>query len=146
MKIVVVNESYLINKDIKMGDICDVDDDIWESDHPATLVTKPDGSQFWYQKIAFKSLQEIRDEKLDELGIKEYEPHCYICYSSNVEPDIMVCDMCNEVYCDDCSYTFSLHYQHQGSRCYRCSDQSRRSKLDKRDVAINKVFLKNIKL
>jgi hypothetical protein len=69
MKLVVVNEESLINRDIKNGDICDSDDDIWYSDHPATLVTKPDGSQFWYQKIAFKTLDEIREEKLIKLGI-----------------------------------------------------------------------------
>ena len=69
MKIVVVNESQLINKDIKMGDVCEVTEDMWTSLHPAALVTKPDGSQFWYQKVAFKSIDEIREEKLQKLGI-----------------------------------------------------------------------------
>lgn len=142
MKLVVVNESYLINKDIRNGDVCDVTEDMWLTNHPATLVTKPDGSQFWYQKIAFKLLDEIREDKLNSLGIKEYEPHCYICYTKNVEPDIMICDICDEIYCEDCSYTFSLHYQHQGSRCYSCADQSRRTPLNKRDIKLNKVFLK----
>ena len=84
----------------------------------------------------------LRDCKLNALGIKEYEPHCHICYSTNVEPE-MVCDICDELYCEDCSYTFSLHYQHQGARCYSCADQSRRTPLDKRDIKLNKVFLKN---
>ena len=143
MKLVVVNESYIINKDIRNGDVCDVTEDMWLTNHPATLVTKPDGSQFWYQKIAFKLLDEIREDKLNALGIKEYQPHCYICYTTNVEPDIMVCDTCDEVYCEDCSYTFSLHYQHQGARCYQCADQRRRTPLDKRDIVLNKVLLKD---
>ena len=71
MKLVVVNESYLIDKYIKNGDICETYKfDMWYSDHPFVLVTKPDGSQFWYQKIAFKLLDEIREEKLNSLGIK----------------------------------------------------------------------------
>jgi len=56
----------------------------------------------------------------------------------------LICDRCEEIYCEDCSYTFSLHYQHQGSRCYHCADQSRRTKLDKRDITLNKVLLKEI--
>lgn len=68
MKIVVVNESFLINKDIKSGDVCEVTEDMWNSDHPAALVTKPDGSKFWYNRSAFKLLQEIREEKLKSLG------------------------------------------------------------------------------
>ena len=144
MKVVVVDESYLIDNDIKIGDVCEVTDLMWNSDHPSSLVTRPDGSHFWYHKLAFKPLDEIREEKLNALGIKEYEPHCYICYSSNVEPDIMVCDTCDQIYCEDCSYTFSLHYQYQGARCYNCADQSRRIKLDKRDVKLNKIFLKSL--
>jgi hypothetical protein len=85
----------------------------------------------------------IRERKINELGIKEYQPHCYICYTMSVDEE-MICDRCEEIYCEDCSYTFSLHYQHQGSRCYHCADQSRRTKLDKRDITLNKVLLKEV--
>ena len=44
MKVVVVDESYLINKDIKMGDVCEVTEVGWFEYHPAVLVTKPNGS------------------------------------------------------------------------------------------------------
>jgi hypothetical protein len=69
MKIVVVDETQLINRDLKKGDVCDVTEEMWHSWHPAALVTKPDGKEFWYQKSAFKLLTEIREEKLNELGI-----------------------------------------------------------------------------
>jgi len=67
--------------------------------------------------------------------------YCYICYSQT-DPEF-ICDRCDEHYCEDCSYTFSLHYQFQGSRCYRCADQDRREKLDMRDVRINQIFMKD---
>jgi|688.fasta_scaffold614308_2 hypothetical protein len=67
MKVVVVDESYLINKDIKMGDVCEVTEVGWFEYHPAVLVTKPNGSQFWYQKASFKPLDEIREEKINTL-------------------------------------------------------------------------------
>ena len=59
--------------------------------------------------------------------------HCRICYTENVDPE-WVCDRCEQHYCEDCSYTFSLHYQHQGNRCYQCADQSRREKLPNIDI------------
>lgn len=65
------------------------------------------------------------------------EPHCHICYSTKVED--CVCDRCEQHYCYDCSYTFSPHYQHQGSRCYPCANQSRREKLDKSIIRENKL-------
>jgi hypothetical protein len=73
------------------------------------------------------------------------EPHCHICYTANVEPDIMVCDICDGVYCEDCSYTFSIHYQHQGARCFRCSDQKRLKPLSMETIRDNKLklFIKN---
>ncbi len=64
---------------------------------------------------------------------------CSICYNDHVDPDF-ICDTCEENYCEDCSYTFSLHYQFQGSRCYICADQHRRTKLskvEKRDRKLN---------
>ena len=72
MKVVVVNESHLINKDIKIGDVCEVTDLIWNSSDSFhnVCVTKPDGSHFWYLKSAFKLLDEIREDKLNELFIK----------------------------------------------------------------------------
>lgn len=66
--------------------------------------------------------------------------YCYICYSDNTDGDF-ICDSCNEYYCEDCSYTFSIHYQHQGSRCYSCANQSRRKKLDKSIIRENKIKL-----
>lgn len=64
---------------------------------------------------------------------------CYICYSKT--DDDYICDRCDEHYCYDCSYTFSLHYQHQGSRCYYCADQSRRDQLTKEDKRNNLLVL-----
>lgn len=61
---------------------------------------------------------------------------CSICFTDNVDPD-MICDMCDEIYCEDCSYIFSLHYQFQGSRCYMCADQSRIIPLNRREVNLN---------
>lgn len=69
------------------------------------------------------------------------EPHCHICYTTNVESDIMVCDICDEVYCEDCSYTFSIHYQHQGARCFWCSEQRRLKPLSKEIIRDNKLKL-----
>jgi hypothetical protein len=97
----------------------------------------------WRGRLKVLTQDECREEKLNKIGIKEYQPHCYICYTMNVDTD-MICDTCDEIYCDDCSYTFSLHYQHQGSRCYNCADQSRRTSLNKRDITLNKVLLKVI--
>lgn len=62
---------------------------------------------------------------------------CYICYGST--DDYMICDRCEEHYCDDCSYTFTIHYQYQGSLCYNCSDQSRRKKLTRDIIRDNKI-------
>jgi hypothetical protein len=53
---------------------------------------------------------------------------CYICFSDKTDDDF-ICDTCEQNYCEDCSYTFSLHYQHQGSRCHYCADQPRRNTL-----------------
>lgn len=63
---------------------------------------------------------------------------CYICYSEDIEE--MVCDICGQHYCYDCSYTFSIHYQHQGSRCYECAGQNRREPFDRREVKINYIL------
>jgi hypothetical protein len=50
--------------------------------------------------------------------------HCYICYSMLID-DSFTCDTCDQYYCEDCSYHFTLHYQFQGARCYMCADQYR---------------------
>jgi hypothetical protein len=73
--------------------------------------------------------------------INKVIPHCYICYTTVLGPDIMVCDTCDEIYCEDCSYTFSLHYQHQGARCHWCSDQRRLKPLTKEMLRDNKLKL-----
>lgn len=66
--------------------------------------------------------------------------HCSICFIFPVD-DNMICDLCDEHYCEDCSYTFTLHYQYQGSRCYQCSGQNRIKKLNKEDIRQNKIEL-----
>lgn len=65
--------------------------------------------------------------------------YCYICFDQTEEE--MVCDTCEEHYCEDCSYIFSLHYQFQGSRCYMCADQSREYPLDKAKIRERKINL-----
>lgn len=66
--------------------------------------------------------------------MEEYPfPVCYICKSTNLEEN-WICDRCDQLYCEDCSYTFTLHYQFQGSRCYHCADQHRRNGLTKEEV------------
>jgi len=62
---------------------------------------------------------------------------CYICFGQTEED--FVCDRCDEHYCEKCSYTYTLHYQHEGARCYRCSDQNRRTKLTKEEIRDNKI-------
>lgn len=63
--------------------------------------------------------------------------YCWICFS--LAEDECVCDMCEQHYCDDCSYLFTLHYQHQGARCHICSDQTRIKKLTKDYIRENKI-------
>lgn len=68
--------------------------------------------------------------------------NCEICYTlGQKDDDIFECDICGRLYCWECSYTFSLHYQHQGSRCYECSDQSRIKPLTKDMIRENKIDL-----
>ena len=63
------------------------------------------------------------------------EYNCYIC--KGMTEDYMVCDRCHEHYCEDCSYTYSLHFQYQGSLCYECSGQDRITPLLKEEVREN---------
>jgi len=63
--------------------------------------------------------------------------YCYIC-NTQTEP-YLICDQCDNHYCDDCSYTYSLHYQFQGSRCYECSGQGRITPLEKNIVRDNAI-------
>jgi len=63
--------------------------------------------------------------------------YCHICYSLNIFEDI-VCDTCEGYYCEDCSYTFTIHYQHEGNRCFWCSDQNRLKPLTKEMIRDNK--------
>ena len=65
--------------------------------------------------------------------------HCYICF--RITDEYHLCDTCDRHYCEDCSYRYSLHYQHQGSRCYECADQSRMKPLTKLDIRNNKIEL-----
>lgn len=50
---------------------------------------------------------------------------CHICYSETSEE--LICDKCEKYYCEECSYTFTIHYQYEGSQCYYCSDQRRKN-------------------
>ena len=63
--------------------------------------------------------------------------YCHICYDET-DPEF-VCDTCGEYYCEQCSYIYSLHYQHQGARCYICSGQNRLRPLDKEKVRERKI-------
>lgn len=65
--------------------------------------------------------------------------HCYICYQKTDED--FLCDRCEQYYCEDCSYIFTIHYQHQGSRCYSCADQSRLKPLLESNIRDNKINL-----
>lgn len=62
---------------------------------------------------------------------------CYICYSQTDEE--FICDMCDNYYCDGCSYTFGIHYQHYVSRCFKCSEQRRIRTLTKETIRDNKI-------
>jgi hypothetical protein len=64
--------------------------------------------------------------------------YCYICYRGT-ESDFL-CDRCDRYYCEQCSYTYTLHYQHQGTRCYSCADQNRLNKLNKIEIRDNKII------
>lgn len=66
------------------------------------------------------------------------ECYCEICFSLT-EPE-WICDTCERYYCEDCSYSFTIHYQFQGGRCYQCADQSRRTPLNNRDIRINQIL------
>jgi hypothetical protein len=65
--------------------------------------------------------------------------NCHICYSN--EEELFICDKCEELYCLDCSYTFSIHFQYEGSLCYWCSEQKRLKTLSKSDIRENKLKL-----
>ncbi len=65
--------------------------------------------------------------------------YCHICYSPNI--DEWVCDRCEQHYCEDCSYTFGIHYQYEGALCYHCSDQNRRKPLTREMIRDNKIKL-----
>lgn len=64
--------------------------------------------------------------------------HCYLCYARTEED--FCCDTCDQYYCEDCSYHFTLHYQFQGARCHHCADQYHR-KVTKEEIRDNKLKL-----
>ena len=73
------------------------------------------------------------------------EKLCYICLGKDIFYDDnqpLICDVCDEYYCYDCSYTYTIHYQHEGMRCYHCANQSRRVPLNKRDYKIDYILRK----
>jgi hypothetical protein len=65
---------------------------------------------------------------------------CHICFTKNIDENL-ICDRCDNYYCEDCSYTFSLHYQFQGSRCYSCAEQNRLKSLSKNLIRDNKLLI-----
>jgi hypothetical protein len=62
--------------------------------------------------------------------------HCHICYSID---ETYTCESCDELYCLDCSYTYTIHYQYEGNLCYRCSEQKRIKPLSKEIIRDNKI-------
>jgi len=68
IKLYVIRES-VIGDDLKVGDICLTTEEMWYSDHESTLVSRPDGKEFWYNKCQFKTIDEIRNDKLNDIGI-----------------------------------------------------------------------------
>ncbi len=66
--------------------------------------------------------------------------HCHICYTLNVD-DEFICDKCENYYCEDCSYSYTIHFQYEGGLCYHCSDQKRRNTLSKEDIRNNKILI-----
>ncbi len=66
---------------------------------------------------------------------------CYVIFYKDVLEEEILCDKCDNYHCEECSYTFSIHYQHQGSRCYLCADQRRRKILTKIEQRDNKLKL-----
>jgi len=67
--------------------------------------------------------------------------HCNICYTTENIDDHNICDVCDCVYCNDCSYSFTIHYQYYGAKCYLCADQSRRIRLTVETKRDNKIKL-----
>ena len=66
--------------------------------------------------------------------------YCHICYSKNVEEEF-ICDRFGEYYCEECSYTYTIHFQYEGALCYWCSDQNRKKLLTKDMIRENKISL-----
>lgn len=66
--------------------------------------------------------------------------YCWICYRFPIDINHL-CDRCDNYYCEDCSYIFGIHYQHEGNRCYSCADQSRLKELTKEERRNNKLKL-----
>lgn len=64
---------------------------------------------------------------------------CHICYVPTEEE--MLCDKCDQHYCEDCSYTFTIHVQYEGGLCHWCSDQRRRKPITKSEIRQNKLRL-----
>jgi hypothetical protein len=65
---------------------------------------------------------------MEKLYLELQEKYCYICYSTD---ECYICDRCEEHYCYECAYTFTIHYQYEGNLCYHCSDQRRKTPLTK---------------
>jgi len=68
---------------------------------------------------------------------------CHICLSDDIwidDNEPLICDSCGEYYCYECSYTYTIHYQYEGSKCYQCADQSRRTPLNRRDYKIDYIL------
>jgi len=68
--------------------------------------------------------------------------HCNICFGLTDED--IICNKCDELYCYDCSSTYTIHNQIDYNCCYNCSDQTRRNKLTieiLRDNKLNMILI-----
>ncbi len=64
---------------------------------------------------------------------------CHICYE--FEDELFICDKCENFYCYECSYSYTIHYQYEGQLCCFCADQFRRKMLTITELRDRKIKL-----
>lgn len=57
----------IVGDGLEIGDICLTTEEMWNSYHESTLVSRPDGKEFWYNKNTFKTLEQLRGDKLNDI-------------------------------------------------------------------------------
>jgi hypothetical protein len=100
---------------------------IIQEDNFGYQLTDDEGRNFWYNKDLFYTLQETRDITLNSIV---EEKVCHICLSDDIfisENEPLICDRCEQYYCYDCSYTYTIHYQYEGLQCYHSSRSSKKN-------------------